>query len=233
MQDKLTLLIPAKKEKESLAHFLNELKEYDCKKLIVMDENDKETLNSINFLIKDSNNRISILFQKNKGYGSALIEGSFKVDTKYFCIINADGSMDPKYLNQMLSSAEEKNLDFVFCSRYQKGGGSEDDDIITLIGNKIFSFMGNFLFSLNLSDILYTYILGKTESFISLDLNSHDFRYCIEMPVKAKLLKKNYEVIGSYERKRIGGTKKVNAFLDGSIILYQILYMFFKKIFNK
>ena len=34
-------------------------------------------------------------------------------------------------------------------------GGSEDDTIITLIGNKIFSFLGKILFSLNLNDILY------------------------------------------------------------------------------
>ena len=47
--------------------------------------------------------------------------------------------------------------------RYLKGGGSDDDDIVTFIGNKFFSLFGNLFFKLNISDILYTYILGKTK----------------------------------------------------------------------
>ena len=42
--------------------------------------------------------------------------------------------------------------------------GSEDDTIITLIGNKIFSFIGKYFFSLPISDILYTFVLGKTKN---------------------------------------------------------------------
>ena len=55
----LTLLIPAKKEAESLPIFLNELKEYNFKILIVLEENDKETINAIN-----QRNNIEILYQK-------------------------------------------------------------------------------------------------------------------------------------------------------------------------
>ena len=53
--------------------------------------------------------------------------------------------------------------DFVFTTRYEKPGGSDDDTIITLIGNKIFSKLGNILFSLRISDILYTYLMGNTD----------------------------------------------------------------------
>ena len=43
----LTLLIPANKESESLPIFLSELKEYNCKKLVVLQKEDVETINSI------------------------------------------------------------------------------------------------------------------------------------------------------------------------------------------
>ena len=43
----LTLLIPANKEAESLPIFLEELKNFDYNILIVLQEEDKETLNSI------------------------------------------------------------------------------------------------------------------------------------------------------------------------------------------
>ena len=43
----LTLLIPAKFEKESLPEVLKELSIYNCKKLIVLKKNDLETIKSI------------------------------------------------------------------------------------------------------------------------------------------------------------------------------------------
>jgi len=159
----LTLLIPANKEAESLPIFLKELEIYNYKKLVVLQSEDKETIDSIsNF------NDVKICVQEKRGYGRALIEGIEKIETQFFCIINADGSMNPKYLEEMLRLCKSK--DFVFASRYLKGGGSDDDNLITLIGNKIFSLIGNIFFKLNLSDILYTYILGKTTSAKKLSL---------------------------------------------------------------
>ena len=46
--------------------------------------------------------------------------------------------------------------------------------------------MGNILFQLNLSDILYTFILAKTDSVKKLALSYHDFRICVEIPILAK-----------------------------------------------
>ena len=43
----LTLLIPANKEAESLPIFLEELKNFDYNILVVLQEEDKETLDSI------------------------------------------------------------------------------------------------------------------------------------------------------------------------------------------
>ena len=133
----LTLLIPAKYESESLPIFLTELKDYDYKKLIVLDQNDIKTIESINHF-KD----IEILHQKKTGYGNALIEGVNHINTKLFCIINADGSMNPNELQGMLNKIDNDNQDLVFGSRYMKNAGSEDDDLVTSIGNFIFTQLG-------------------------------------------------------------------------------------------
>ncbi len=221
--EKLTLLIPANKESESLPIFLKELDNYDYNIIVILQSEDIETLESIAGF-----KNIKIHFQKNRGYGNALIEGIEVIDSEYFCIINADGSMDPKYLKEMLMLCESQ--DFIFASRYLKGGGSDDDDIITFIGNKCFSFIGNLLFKLNLSDILYTYIIGKTKSVKKLGLSYGDFRICVEIPIKAMFLNNKFSQIPSFERKRIGGQKKVNAFKDGFLILTAIIELFFKKL---
>ena len=219
----LTLIIPAKNEKESLPKFLEEINDFDVSIIVILPKEDFDTQN----VIKKKNN-IKILFQEKEGYGSAIIEGLSKSETEFSCIINADGSMDPKYLKSMLQECLDK--DFIFASRYEKpGGGSDDDTFITLLGNKVFSLVGNLLFKLNISDILYTYVLGKTKSFNELNLIYHDFRLCIELPIKAKLKGLKYSTMPSFERNRIAGKKKVNAIIDGFLILYGILGFVFKK----
>ena len=218
----LTLIIPAKNEAESLPNFLEELKPLNANITIVLQDNDLETLNSI----KNTKN-VNILFQKKNGYGSAIVEGLNSSTTEYSCIINADGSMDPKYLTKMLEKCIDKDL--IFASRYEKnGGGSEDDNFITFVGNKMFTFLGNIIFNLNISDILYTFVLGKTKSFRQLNLNYYDFRLCVELPIKAKRNNLVYSTIPSFERSRIAGKKKVNAFFDGLKILISMMKLYLK-----
>ena len=218
--ENLTLVIPAKREEGSLPLVLKEIKNFNCTIIVVLEESDLLTIEAIKDL------ECKLIFQKGRGYGNAIIEGINEVETEYLCIFNADGSFDPKYLSEMLKLCE--NQDYVFASRYLKGAGSDDDTIVTKIGNFIFSTLGKILFSLKLSDILYTYILGKTESFKSLNLKSNDFCLCVEIPVKMKRKNARYLEIPSFERIRIHGIKKVKAFQDGLKILIYMIKLVFK-----
>ena len=220
--DDITLVIPAKNEPESLPKVLDELLKYKIKKIIVIPTEDKKTREAIEKF------GCKILSQEGKGFGNALIQGINSVETKYFCIFNADGSFDPIYLSQ-LKNKIELNQDFVFCSRYEAGGGSEDDTILTYIGNKFFTGLCNLLFRLKITDVLFTYVMGSTKAFKELDMRLNDFSFCIELPIKAK--KKNYILsnLPSIERSRIAGVKKVNEFRDGLLILISILRLLILK----
>ena len=216
----LTLIIPAKNEKESLPKVIAELNnKYKIK--VVLKENDYETIE----VIKNLN--VEIIMQTGNGYGNALIEGINTTNTKYFSIFNADGSFEPKELDSMFKKIEE-GYDFIFGSRYMENSGSEDDTIVTYIGNKIFTLLGNIFFNLKISDILYTFVIGKTINAQKLNLISNDFSFCVELPIKAK--RQNNKLIStpSFERKRIAGKKKVNAFKDGSMILIKMIKLFFQ-----
>jgi len=217
----LTLIIPAKNEEDSLPQVLEEIKNYECNKIVILEESDFKTINAI------KNFNCKLVYQTGRGYGNALIEGLNNVETDYTCIFNADGSFNPKYLEEMLDLCKG-DRDFVFASRYMGGGGSNDDTLLTKIGNFIFSTIGNIFFSLKLSDILYTYLIGKTDSFKKLDLKSNDFCLCVEMPIKAKRLRMNIIDTPSYERKRIAGEKKASEFKDGLKILSYMIKSFFK-----
>jgi len=215
----LTLIIPAKNESESLPKVIDSLKNLPCKIKVSLQNNDKATITSI----KDKN--VEIFYQSGKGYGNSLKEAINDCKTTYFCIFNADGSFEHKDLFKMYELMLEN--DFVYTTRYEAGGGSEDDTIITFIGNKFFSKLGNILFSLKISDILYTYLMGRTSSYKSLGVQSNDFRFCVELPIKMQIALMKYKCLPSYEKKRIAGKKKVNAFIDGSLILIEMLKLFF------
>ena len=219
----LTLIIPAKNEKDCLPTVLDELKRYNLNIHVILEESDRNTIESI------SEYNCKIIYQNQRGYGDALIEGINSVKSKYFCIFNADGSFDPKELYLMLEKIEKNNYDFIFGSRYEQNSGSDDDTIITKVGNYIFTKIGNFFFNIKITDILYTYVLGNTEQAKKLNLKQKDFRFCVELPIKAQKQNMKLSTINCYERKRIAGKKKVNAFKDGYLILSQMIKLFFKK----
>ncbi|MDC3117995.1 glycosyltransferase family 2 protein [Candidatus Pelagibacter sp.] len=220
----LTLVIPAKNERESLPGVLDELKPFNLKILIILEKNDIETINSI------SDYDCELVFQKNKGYGDALILGINNVLTKYFCIFNADGSFNPKELSIMYQKLIFNNIDFIFGSRYEKNCSSDDDTLITFIGNFIFTKIGKIFFNLKITDILYTFVIGNTEACKNLNLKNKDFSFCVELPIKANKMGYKLDTSKSNERARIGGRKKVNAFKDGLLILISMFKLFFKTI---
>ena len=93
---------------------LEELKTYKLKILIVLEESDVETINSI------SQYDCQIIFQKGKGYGDAILLGLNNVNTEFFCIFNADGSFNPKELNLMYKKLNDQNFDAIFGTGMKK-----------------------------------------------------------------------------------------------------------------
>ena len=220
----LTLIIPAKNEKESLPKVLDELEKFNFKKNIILESSDKLTVEAI------KNYNCTIIYQDSEGYGDALRKGIETVKTEFFCIFNADGSFDPRELDFMIGKLKNDKYDFIFASRYEKNCGSDDDTFITLIGNYIFTFLGKIFFKLNITDILYTFVMARASCAKELELTAKDFSFCVELPIKAHRASYKICTTKSFERSRIAGKKKVNAFKDGFLILSQMIKLFFEKI---
>ena len=221
--ENLTLVIPAKNEKESLPIVLEELKKYELQTIIVLEKTDTQTINAI------KNFNCKILYQNNKGYGDALIQGINSVSTKYFSIFNADGSFNPSELENMYKTIQKDEIKFIFASRYETGCSSDDDTFVTYFGNFLFTKLGRIFFGLKITDILYTFVMGSTESFKNLNIQNKDFTFCVELPIKANKQKILISTSKSNERARIGGKKKVNALKDGFLILISMLRLFLTK----
>ena len=135
---------------------------------------------------------------------------------------NKKYTLNQNNIKSIIDGINSGNVDDSYSS-------SDDDTIITFIGNKAFSFIGKVFFSLPITDILYTFVLGRTDKVINLDLQSKDFCFCVELPIKAHKNKLKLTSSPANERRRIAGKKKVNAFKDG----LKILLSMFKLLFNK
>ena len=103
------------------------------------------------------------------------------------------------------------------------------EHIMVHTGQNFTPELREFFFKLKISDILYTFVIGDTSKAKLLNILSTDFRFCVELPIKAKRNNFKLDVFPSYERKRIAGKKKVNAFKDGSLILKKLIELFFNK----
>lgn len=218
--DNLTLLIPAKEDADCLFYVLNELKNFDVEKILVVPDN---AILPKNFKFE----KLKVIHQSKSGFGNALIEGVQEVKTDFFCVFNADGSFNPSELEGMLKLT--KYFDYVFASRYLDNAESDDDTFITKVGNYIFSKIGSIFFNLKISDILYTYVMCNTKKTKELNLKNEDFGFCVELPIKVKRKNFTYTDTASHERNRHSGKKKPNAFIDGSKILFTMFKLFFNK----
>ena len=227
MYKDLSLLIPAKNEKLCIDKVFGELEKinYNSKILLVVDNLQDNTLD---YSKKKFKFQIKKIISRKKGYGSAVIKGISECKTKKVCIFNADGSFNPSSLKKMIKKS--KSFDHVFCSRYLPGAGSDDDTFITYIGNKIFTYIGKIVFKMKLNDILYSYYLSDVDKIRKLKLNKTDFTIALEVPLKIQNHKQTYCEIGSKERIRIGGKKKVREFIDGfKLLMFMFEFLFRNK----
>lgn len=221
--NKSSIILLGKEDKDLLLKVISELLNINSiGEIIVVTDNP-----SIKILFNKNDIEVKTIYQEEKGYGAAIKAGFNFVKNDFAFIFNGDGSFNPDSINKMINMT--KKNDFIFCSRYHKEAGSDDDTIVTLIGNKIFSFLGKLLFGLKINDILYTYVLCNVRKFNHLDLKNNDFRLCVELPILIKKKGFSYDMTPSKERSRISGVKKVNAIKDGSLILLEMFKQFLNK----
>ena len=230
MYKNLSLLLPAKNEKACIDKVFRELEKinFNSQILLVVDSHKDNTLK---FKKKKYKFKINKVITNKKGYGAAVIEGIKKCKTQKVCIFNADGSFNPHSLKKMLKLS--KKFDHVFCSRYLKNAGSDDDTFLTFIGNKIFTLTGKIFFNMKLNDILYAYYLSDIAKVNKLKLKQQDFTIALELPLKIENFNQTYSEIPSKERKRISGKKKVREFVDGfKLLKYMVFFYFNHKLFK-
>ena len=119
-QPKLTIIIPAFKEKKSLPILLDKfINQKFKKKIIVVDDNSSDGTRSIIKKYKKKINKI-IFHKKNLGKGAAIKSAKRFVKGKYVIIQDADLEYDPSDYGILLEEITKNKNKVVYGSRVLK-----------------------------------------------------------------------------------------------------------------
>lgn len=217
---KVSLIIPTKNEEGCIGRVLAEVPRQLVDEIVVVDgqSSDNTMLEAKENLKKQD----KLIEQRQFGYGAAFLEGIKFTTGDVIIMMDADGSHNPKDIGKIIDKFRE-GYEFIMASRYVEGGKSDDDTLLRLIGNKLFTWMTNLVHGTDVTDSLFLFTAISKKNFNRLQLKSAGFEFCTEIIVKAHKKGLKFAEVPVIERKRYAGESKVNSFVHGLKILRMIL----------
>jgi len=237
---KLSIVIPAYNEEESIIGTINKIEEALSKiktdhEILVINDNSKD--NTENVLIELSNKNENLRYITNlgpNGFGYAVRKGLENFSGDCVAVMMADLSDSPYDLIKFYSTMLEGNYDCVFGSRFMKGGKLVDYPFVKKVFNRIANFIIRIVIGINYNDTTNAFKLYKREVIEGIKpfLSPH-FNLTIELPLKAIIRGYNYAVIPNSWTNRKYGISKLNLKEMGSRYFFILMYCFIEKYFSK
>jgi len=229
---KLSILIPVYNEKNTVLELLKHVAAVNLdgidKEIIIVDDGSTDGTHQI---LKGLKNRYKVIFHKrNMGKGSA-IRTALKYATGDILIIqDADLEYDPLTNYKLLIEPIKRGeADVVYGSRFL---GKDKIDCkefyLHYFGNRLLTFITNFLYNSNLTDMETCYKVFTKKVLDGIILKAKGFD--LEPEITSKLLRKEFkikEVPISYNSRDFNEGKKITK-IDGLKALYYLFkYRFF------
>ena len=189
---KISIVVPFYNEEQRMKPFLDTLLDYnnpDCEFIFVDDGSKDRTLGILkkyNFI-----NKKIISYKKNMGKGYAVKIGVLAAKGKYIIFIDADGSIHPFQIKNMLKYL--KAYDIVVGTRAAKKSDVKVP-LFRQLSGIAFNKYANFLFDINIDDTLCGFKGFRREAAMELFENLIDSRWIFDVELFYKIREGNYSL---------------------------------------
>ncbi|HLF51747.1 glycosyltransferase family 2 protein [Flavobacterium sp.] len=237
---KLSIVIPAYNEEESIAETIDQIEEAFSKvnidhEIFVVDDNSKD--NTIQVLETLAQKYPSLKYETNlgpNGFGYAVRYGLERYSGDCVAIMMADLSDSPYDLIRFYTKMAEGNYDCVFGSRFTKGGKVIDYPFVKKVINRIANFIIRMTMRINYNDTTNAFKLYKREVIEGVKpILSPHFNLTIELPLKAIIRGYSYTVVPNSWTNRKYGESKLKIKEMGSRYFFILVYCFVEKYFSR
>jgi glycosyltransferase involved in cell wall biosynthesis len=219
MNKKLTIIVPAYNEENTIQYILNKINEVQLiqniqKEIIVVNDCSADNTEQKVTEFQQQHPELTIVYKKheiNKGKGAALRTGFQSATGDYVIVQDADMEYDPNEFNILVKPILDGFADVVYGSRFMGGKPHRILFFWHTIGNKMLTFASNLFTNLNLTDMETCYKMFRREIIQSIDLKENRFGFEPEVTAKMSKIPKIrvYEVGISYYGRTYEEGKKI------------------------
>lgn len=225
----IRVIIPAFNEENAVGLVIDEIPEGLVSEVIVVDNGSTDRTRE-----KAAERGATVLFQKEKGYGSACLKGMEHLalsETQPDVVVFLDGDHSdyPEKMTELVQPILDEKAEMVIGSRALGSKESGSMTIPQVFGNWLATRLLKLFYGVKYTD-LGPFRAISYETLMKLNMQDRTFGWTVEMQLKiAKLSLRFIEVPVDY-RKRVG-VSKISGTIKGTLMAgYKILYTIFKHI---
>lgn len=228
MRPSVTLLVPTYNEIEGMRQIMPQIQHGWCDQILVVDGGSTDGTQEY-----AREHGYDLIVQQKPGIRNAYVEAFPHVRGEIVVTFSPDGNSLPSAIPDLLR-AMAAGADMVIASRYLASARSQDDDVLTALGNWGFTRLINLLHGGRYTDAFVMFRAYRTTLFRDLGLD-RDEGYApekllgtvigVEPLLSIRAAKKRLTVseIPADEPPRIGGQRKLQMFRWGAAYLLQTL----------
>jgi len=210
---KLSVIICCYNERATIEGVIRKTQAVDLgpgweREIIIVDNCSTDGTIEILQQIHDPEIRI-IFHERNLGKGMSIRTGIANMSGDYFFIQDADSEYDPADQRKFTDLAINTDAAAIFGSRVL-GGEVRSQYLRTLLGNRLFTWLTNFLFGGRLTDVATASKMVRADVAQSLNLTCTGFDLDFELP--SKILMAGYDILEvpiSYDPRTYAEGKKI------------------------
>lgn len=181
-----TFILPCLNEEKTLKFCIDEIKNYINKnnlnaEILVSDNDSTDSSRKI-----AEENGVRVIIVKERGYGSALINGTKNAYGKYCIMGDSDGSYDFSHLDNFIEKLRD-GYDLIVGNRFKGGIEKNAMPLSHKIGGRGLSITANLFFHTPIKDYHCGLRAYNREKLNQIKLERKGMEYASEMIIKAKI----------------------------------------------